>query len=55
MSEHTGVSINIKELTHRYNSKCPLTFDKVDIQAAIKKFLGNAELDIYMKKFKGNL
>ncbi len=34
MSEHTGVSINIKELTHRYNSKCPLTFDKVDIQAA---------------------
>ena len=33
MSERTGVSINIKELNHRYNSKCPLTFDKVDIQA----------------------
>ena len=28
-----GVTLSIKDLTHRYNSKCPLTFDKVNIEA----------------------
>lgn len=28
-----GVHINVKDLTHRYNPKCPLTFDKVNIEA----------------------
>ncbi|HHJ35905.1 MAG TPA: ATP-binding cassette domain-containing protein, partial [Gammaproteobacteria bacterium] len=28
-----GVTISIKNLTHRYNSKCPLTFDDVNIEA----------------------
>ena len=33
MPDRTGVQIKIKELTHRYNPKCPLTFEKVDIEA----------------------
>lgn len=33
MSERTGVQINVKGLTHQYNSKSPLTFDNVDLQA----------------------
>ena len=33
MAERNGVHINVKDLTHRYNSKCPLTFEKVDVQA----------------------
>ena len=33
MAERTGVHITIKDLTHQYNPRCPLTFDKVDIQA----------------------
>ncbi len=28
-----GVHIEVKDLTHRYNPKCPLTFDKVNIEA----------------------
>ncbi len=28
-----GVHISVKDLTHRYNSKCPLTFEKVNIEA----------------------
>lgn len=28
-----GVNISVKDLTHRYNAKCPLTFDKVNIEA----------------------
>jgi ABC-type nitrate/sulfonate/bicarbonate transport system ATPase subunit len=28
-----GVNISVKDLTHRYNPKCPLTFDKVNIEA----------------------
>jgi ABC-type nitrate/sulfonate/bicarbonate transport system ATPase subunit len=28
-----GVNISVKDLTHRYNSKCPLTFDKVNVEA----------------------
>ncbi|MGI9227371.1 MAG: ABC transporter ATP-binding protein [Gammaproteobacteria bacterium] len=33
MSERNGVSINLKEVTHRYNSKSPLTFEKLDMQS----------------------
>jgi len=33
MSERNGVSINLKEVTHRYNVKSPLTFEKLDMQA----------------------
>ncbi len=33
MASLRGVNISIKDLTHRYNSKCPLTFDKVNIEA----------------------
>lgn len=33
MAERNGVHINIEDLTHRYNPKCPLTFDKVNIQS----------------------
>ena len=28
-----GVNISVKDLTHRYNAKCPLTFEKVNIEA----------------------
>lgn len=28
-----GVHIEVKDLTHRYTAKCPLTFDKVNIEA----------------------
>ena len=28
-----GVNISVEDLTHRYNSKCPLTFEKVNIEA----------------------
>ncbi len=28
-----GVQISVKDLKHRYNSKCPLTFDNVNIEA----------------------
>jgi NitT/TauT family transport system ATP-binding protein len=28
-----GVHISVKNLTHRYNPKCPLTFEKVNIEA----------------------
>ncbi len=28
-----GVNISVKDLTHRYTAKCPLTFDKVNIDA----------------------
>jgi len=28
-----GVNISIKSLSHRYNAKCPLTFDNVNIEA----------------------
>lgn len=33
MAERTGVHISIKDLTHRYNSKCPLTFEKLDMKS----------------------
>ena len=33
MAERNGVHINVKDLTHRYDAKSPLTFDKVDVQA----------------------
>ncbi|MFK7817009.1 MAG: ATP-binding cassette domain-containing protein, partial [Gammaproteobacteria bacterium] len=33
MSERAGVSINLKEVTHRYNAKSPLTFEKLDMQS----------------------
>ncbi len=33
MAERNGVHINVKDLTHRYDSKSPLTFEKVDVQA----------------------
>jgi NitT/TauT family transport system ATP-binding protein len=33
MSERTGVSINLKGVTHRYNAKSPLTFEKLDMQS----------------------
>ncbi len=33
MSERNGVSINLKEVTHRYNSKSPLTFEELDMQS----------------------
>ncbi len=33
MAERNGVHINVKSLTHRYNQKSPLTFEKVDVQA----------------------
>lgn len=33
MEKRKGVQINIDNLTHRYNSKCPLTFDKVNVQS----------------------
>ena len=33
MAERNGVEIKIQDLTHRYNPKCPLTFDKVNIQS----------------------
>lgn len=33
MSERNGVSINLKDVTHRYNSKSPLTFEKLDMQS----------------------
>jgi len=31
MAERNGVQIDIKNLTHRYNSKCPLTFEALDM------------------------
>ena len=33
MEERTGVHIEIKDLTHRYTAKSPVTFDKVNIEA----------------------
>ncbi len=33
MADRNGVEINVKNLTHRYTSKTPLTFDNVDMQA----------------------
>lgn len=33
MADRNGVEINVKNLTHRYSSKNPLTFDNVDMQA----------------------
>ena len=33
MAERNGVDINVKDLTHRYDAKSPLTFEKVDVQA----------------------
>ena len=33
MSERNGVSINLKEVTHRYDPKSPLTFEKLDMQS----------------------
>lgn len=33
MSERNGVNINLKEVTHRYNAKSPLTFEKLDMQS----------------------
>ena len=33
MTNRTGVQINIDKLTHRYNAKCPLTFNEVNIQS----------------------
>ncbi len=33
MAERSGVQINVKDLTHQYNPKSPLTFDNVDVQA----------------------
>ncbi len=33
MSESAGVQIDIEGLTHRYNSKCPLTFEQLDMSS----------------------
>ncbi len=33
MSERNGVSINLKEVTHCYSAKSPLTFEKLDMQS----------------------
>ncbi len=33
MSNRSGVHISIKDLTHRYTARSPITFDKVNIQA----------------------
>ena len=33
MADRSGVHIKIQDLTHRYNAKCPLTFDKVNVEA----------------------
>jgi len=33
MSDRNGVRIDLKDVTHRYNSKCPLTFEKLDMQS----------------------
>ena len=33
MADRIGVHININDLTHRYNPRCPLTFDKVNVEA----------------------
>lgn len=33
MDKRNGVEINIDKLTHRYNAKCPLTFDQVNVQS----------------------
>ncbi len=39
MTERNGVQINVKDLTHRYDAKCPLTFDKVDVQSEVGESL----------------
>lgn len=31
MAASAGVQVNIENLTHRYNSKCPLTFESLDM------------------------
>lgn len=33
MAERTGVNIRIKDLTHRYSAKSPLTFEKLDMKS----------------------
>ena len=33
MAQSDGVHINIENLTHRYNSKCPLTFESLDMKS----------------------
>ena len=33
MAERNGVNINLKDVTHRYNAKSPLTFEKLDMQS----------------------
>ena len=33
MENRSGVKINIKDLTHRYTAKSPITFDKVNVSA----------------------
>lgn len=33
MAQSDGVQINIENLTHRYNSKCPLTFESLDMKS----------------------
>ena len=33
MAEHAGVHIDIKDLTHRYNPKVPLTFQSLDMKS----------------------
>ncbi len=33
MAERNGVHIKVKDLTHRYDAKSPLTFDKVNVEA----------------------
>lgn len=33
MAERTGVHINVKDLTHRYSAKAPLTFEKLDMKS----------------------
>lgn len=33
MASSDGVQINVENLTHRYNSKCPLTFEALDMKS----------------------
>ena len=33
MENRSGVQISIKDLTHRYTAKSPITFDKVNVSA----------------------
>ena len=34
MKDRAGVQIDIEGLTHRYNAKCPLTFEQLDMTSA---------------------